>query len=152
MGKSLKITRKHALKAVLMGACFVPPVGADCSRFSTNNLRWAEDNEIASASEIIQSGGLPLWVRSGSGDGYSSGYGYGDGYGDGDGYGSGYGYGSGSGYGDGYGSGSGYGYGSGDGYGYGYGYGYGDGYGSGSGSGSGDGDDHEDAFKKLKLI
>ncbi len=75
-----RITRQHALKAVLMGACFVPPVGADVSKLSTKHLAWAEDKGIVSAEEIAQSGGLPLWVRS------SAGYGYGDGDGDGDGY------------------------------------------------------------------
>ena len=69
---SLRIKTRHALKAVLMGACFVPPVGADCSRLSTDNLIWAEEYSIATQDELTQNGGLPLWVRSGYGDGYGS--------------------------------------------------------------------------------
>jgi hypothetical protein len=104
----MRITRRHALKAVLMRACFVPQVGLKDSALSTDNLIWAENNGIAEREEIIKSGGLPLWVRSGDGSGYGYGFGYGDGSGDGYGCGSGYGCGNGDGDGDGSGSSSSY--------------------------------------------
>jgi hypothetical protein len=91
----MKITKAHALKAVLMGACFVPTIGQDCSELSHSHLIWAEDHSIGE----IGAGELPLWVRSGYGDGDGSGSGSGSGDGDGDGSGSGDGDGSGDGYG-----------------------------------------------------
>jgi hypothetical protein len=129
------ITRELSLKAVLLGACSVPPVGESLSSLGYGDLCWANDRASPEERQEL-AGGLPLWALSGYGNG--DGYGYGDGDGYGDGYG--YGYGDGNGDGDGYGDGYGYGDGDGDGDGYGDGNGYGDGDGNGDGYGDGYGD------------
>lgn len=82
------VTKEHALKIVLAGACRVPKVGKEISSFSMSDLIWAENTGLFE----LKDGDLPLWVRSGSGSGY--GYGYGYGYGSGSGSGSGDGSGS----------------------------------------------------------
>jgi len=126
----LKVTKDHAIRAILFGACTIPKVDQSISSFSTDSLQWAE--RMFSLKEL-KAFEQPLWTFSGSGSGdgsgdgsgsgSGSGYGYGYGSGSGYGYGDGYGDGYGSGYGSGYGDGDGYGSGSGSGYGYGYGYG-----------------------------
>ena len=92
----LKVTKDHAIRAILFGACTIPKVDQSISSFSTDSLQWAE--RMFSLKEL-KAFEQPLWTFSGSGDG------------SGDGSGSGSGYGSGSGSGDGSGDGSGYGYG-----------------------------------------
>ena len=92
----LKVTKDHAIRAILFGACTIPKVDQSISSFSTDSLQWAE--RMFSLKEL-KAFGQPLWTFSGSG------YGYGYGYGDGSGYGYGYGDGYGSGYGDGSGDG-----------------------------------------------
>jgi len=73
------VTKEHALKIVLAGACRMPEVGKKISEFSTSDLIWAENTGLFE----IEGKELPLWVRSGSGSGSGSGYGYGSGDGDG---------------------------------------------------------------------
>lgn len=71
------ITREHAIKAAMMGACYVPVPGTPISKVPTGDLVWAEDNDIVSASELrgLIGSDVPLWALSGDG----SGSGYGDG-------------------------------------------------------------------------
>ena len=68
------VTKEHALKIVLAGACRMPEVGKNISTFSTSDLIWAENTGLFKS----ESKKLPLWVRSGSGSG--SGTGSGNGY------------------------------------------------------------------------
>ena len=66
MGQRI-ITKEIAIRAVLFGACKIPPVGARISEFSTSDLIWAE--KILTQEEKKKMT-LPLWVQSENGDGY----------------------------------------------------------------------------------
>src|SRR3990167_5312582 len=87
------VTRDMALRIALHGACFIPEIGRNVSKFNTFDLIWVEDKKIFDKAEVKSE--LPLWALSveGFGNGYGYKNGYGDFYLDGDGNGNGNGYG-----------------------------------------------------------
>lgn len=107
------VTRDMALRIALHGACFIPEIGRNVSKFNTFDLIWVEDKKIFDKAEVKSE--LPLWALSVEGFGNGYGYGYGnfylDGYGNGNGYGNEYKNGYGDFYLDGDGNGNGNGYG-----------------------------------------
>jgi hypothetical protein len=87
------ITYNLSLKAVLMGACDVPPVGENLSSLPYSDLTWMDSFADYADREWL-TGGLPLWAAASSGNGDGDIDGVGDGYGavypHGAGYGAGY--------------------------------------------------------------